>query len=1025
MQRPAPSHPSRQGGRDASLVLPFAAQKPDRASTRPLRHIAPEGAQALFGLLEDHSNRRPQGISTVLFAACYMRDYALRHRILHAYVSFALRRPLVPLGVVGALTLASALLIPHLSIVTARSKQARADHPHIASVARFVEEFGGLETGVVVASSDDAAATRAYLDALSTALSAQRDHIGAVFHKLDPGPLRDKAAFYAPLGLLEGVAKALARPELAAAKLARIVSLESALTFAAERLDVALEEGSGQTAVPADKMKPALEGARRFFVELQRWLSDPKRTALGFIEGAAESELGVSHRGTDAKGYLGGKDGRTYMLFVYPRTADDSNEAMIAFTERVRKTVAEVKASFLAQRGGTPADLDVGMTGIPASIADEFTTIAADMTLISLVSFFGIALLMLLSYGFSIRILIALAPIALGTLWTFGFASVAIGHLTLLSSIFSAVLFGLGDDFGIHLLARFEEEWAKSDDARAAATVAIVETGPGVITGAATTATAFFTTLLVEMDAFSELGLVTGTGLLLVALCAFLIMPPMFLWWARLRAKGYRFARVLPTSKSGSLFQRFVGGRLLRFPKLVVLVGVAATVVFFLQARGIPYDYDYLNMLPPGVESTRYQLRLVNTSDFTPEFNASAASTLRELEDKVAALSKLGSVSRVESVAPLSKLARRIAGDDAPASNRAAASRAEALAPFIPNAQEAKLSHLRAMKPHVDALSAPPKTRPPLDLRALRAAFTALIDKGERLLEAAPSSLTADVSALLKALYTTQKMLDAPTAAARIGAFEAELFNALGEGLAVLKSGVKQREIVGTADLEAAGRGVLPRFVSERGRYAIYAFPSGPIWNRAFLTKFVEETRSVDPAMTGFPAGFHYFSQAIQDGFKKAALYAALAILILLLLEFRNLTMALLAAVPLCIGAATMLGLMAIFGIKYNPANIVGLPLVLGMGVEYGVETVHRFAESKGLDVEGVLTTTARAILLAGTTTLLGLGSMILAAHMGLSTLGLILVFGIGGCLVASVLILPALLILVARARRARARQDV
>ena len=166
--------------------------------------------------------------------------------------------------------------------------------------------------------------------------------------------------------------------------------------------------------------------------------------------------------------------------------------------------------------------------------------------------------------------------------------------------------------------------------------------------------------------------------------------------------------------------------------------------------------------------------------------------------------------------------------------------------------------------------------------------------------------------------------------------------------------------------------------------------------------------------------GFYYFSERIQSGFREATLYAALAILLLLLLEFRGPVNALLAAVPLCFGAATMLGCMQLLGISYSPANIVALPLVLGMGVEYGVETVHRFAESKGLDVSGVLTTTARAITVAGLTTLLGLGTMALASHTGIASLGVILVCGIGGCLAASVLVLPALLILIARFRNKR-----
>jgi hypothetical protein len=136
--------------------------------------------------------------------------------------------------------------------------------------------------------------------------------------------------------------------------------------------------------------------------------------------------------------------------------------------------------------------------------------------------------------------------------------------------------------------------------------------------------------------------------------------------------------------------------------------------------------------------------------------------------------------------------------------------------------------------------------------------------------------------------------------------------------------------------------------------------------------------------------------------------------------EFRSLLYALLAAVPLFVGASWMLGWMGLLGVQYNPANVVALPLILGMGVEYGAEIVHRFAESPGEDLDRLLGTTVRAVSIAGLTTMLGLGSMWLAAHRGLGSLGLILVCGIGACLLTSVLILPSLLRIIARWRAAK-----
>src|SRR5207249_1769815 len=129
--------------------------------------------------------------------------------------------------------------------------------------------------------------------------------------------------------------------------------------------------------------------------------------------------------------------------------------------------------------------------------------------------------------------------------------------------VFSAILFGLGDDFGIHLMSRFEEEWAHGGDPRKAVELAIADTGQGVLTGALTTAIAFYTTMLVEVDAFGELGLIAGTGLLLVMVAAFLLLPPLFLAWAYLRGHSKRLRRLTAAHDTGRVFERIVGGGLL------------------------------------------------------------------------------------------------------------------------------------------------------------------------------------------------------------------------------------------------------------------------------------------------------------------------------------------------------------------------------------------------------------------------------------------------------------------------------
>jgi preprotein translocase subunit SecF len=111
---------------------------------------------------------------------------------------------------------------------------------------------------------------------------------------------------------------------------------------------------------------------------------------------------------------------------------------------------------------------------------------------------------------------------------------------------------------------------------------------------------------------------------------------------------------------------------------------------------------------------------------------------------------------------------------------------------------------------------------------------------------------------------------------------------------------------------------------------------------------------------------------------------------------------------PLFFGVVQMLGLMGLLGIPFNPANMIALPLILGMGVEDGVHLVHEYRKQRGRFQLG--NSTAMAVMLTSTTTISGFACMIVARHQGLRSLGQILTFGMTTCMIVSLYALPALL---------------
>jgi predicted RND superfamily exporter protein len=148
-----------------------------------------------------------------------------------------------------------------------------------------------------------------------------------------------------------------------------------------------------------------------------------------------------------------------------------------------------------------------------------------------------------------------------------------------------------------------------------------------------------------------------------------------------------------------------------------------------------------------------------------------------------------------------------------------------------------------------------------------------------------------------------------------------------------------------------------------------------------------------------------------------AVLIGAIAIMLFLYLDFRSLKYALLAMVPLAVGTVWMLGMMAAMGMKLNMINVMCLPLILGIGIDDGVHVLHRYRrEGKG-SVPAVLKYTGRAIILTSLTTMIGFGSMALASHRGMASMGQVLFLGVGACFLSSAFVLPAIITVLERRR--------
>jgi hypothetical protein len=202
--------------------------------------------------------------------------------------------------------------------------------------------------------------------------------------------------------------------------------------------------------------------------------------------------------------------------------------------------------------------------------------------------------------------------------------------------------------------------------------------------------------------------------------------------------------------------------------------------------------------------------------------------------------------------------------------------------------------------------------------------------------------------------------------------------------------------------------GLVSRFVGKQGKHLMKVYSKHDIWNPESLEQFVVQSRTVDPEITGNPLQVYEASRQMKRSFEQATYLAAAGILPVVFVTCGSLRATLLALLPLILGTIQTFGLMGFLGISRNPANMIALPLMLGMGVDNGIHIVHDFLRQRGR--YRMSSATGAAVVLNTLTTMVGFAVLMLAEHRGLQSLGRVLTLGMGCCMFSSLVALPTLL---------------
>jgi len=909
----------------------------------------------------------------------------LLHRILARLQDSILAAPWrVLAGTLAALLLAL-FLGSQVEFRTSRSELTPPDDPDQKRFDEFLRESGGASDLIACAeAAPGATKTPAELRAFSDRLAEgfrSAPEVARVFHKVDLEWFLDHGFHLAPP---EMVRRAIASARGERETFDRLAALRGAAdlnALLAERLEKGLSQGS---APPDEEEAASGVGYLKTFLELERrFLEDPAGLALELESEPPLVSLAGNRPEIASRGYLSTRDGKTLFLMISPRDLDDALPAQ-------QKLVSAMQARAAAIVASNPG-FKVAFTGETATTVEEMEVVQRDTLFTSLISAAGVTLLTLLVFRWKSHALLVLAALAVGVAWAFGAVRLELGYLNLITSSFISTLVGLGIAYGIHPVSEYELQGAHTVDPAGAIRKAYHATGAAVTVGAVTTSAAFLSILLMKFRGFAELGLVAGVGVLLCLVAALVPLPALLLVYGRWRHGRDRAGRSVSAGAAvDRLWVERGAGLVLSHPRTTTAVALALTAALGWAAWGVGFDPGILSLLPRNSESVRYQNRMILDSDLSPNFVVAAADDLDGLRQVTARAEAEPSVERVESVLQL--------------------------VPADPEASKGAVGELRDF---LDGVRIPSSFEP-----IERAALAASLSRIERALaESADAAFGAGYGKLAAPLEEARKQAEEVRAlvlAAPPGRERAwdegqdRLVAWAGRALADLKRAARSEPPVP----EGLPPEIREHLISSGGRYLAYVYPKGDVFEPAFLDTFVAAARRISPEAAGFPIVFRSMTGRITSGFHQAAAAAGILVLILLFLKFRNARDMLLALVPKVMGVIWMMGGMRLLGLSYNFANLVAIPLILGVGIDTGVHVVHRMRLEAENGMTVVLQHTGRAILIAGLTTMIGFGSLALASHRGLASLGTVLLLGLGSCVFTATIVLPNILVAFGLARR-------
>ena len=823
--------------------------------------------------------------------------------------------------------------LAHLRIDTDTTDMISADVPfrqHDRAFARAFPGFGNPIVAVIEGAVPERVQVAA--EALADALRADPDHFTAVDHP-------EGLPFFAQHGLLflEADELALLTERLAEAQpllaaLAEAPNLRGLGDFAT----LVLEQQTGGAALPAELDQ--LFGEMAAVVEAQLEDEPAELSWRGLLEDGAD---GGVHR---------------QLVVAQPRL-DYTSLAPAS------EAIAALRAAAERLDIGPQQGLELRLTGGAVLEDEELESVAAGALVASVAT--TVAVVLLLFWGLrSWRLIVpTLLTLAAGLLVTAGFTALAVGRLNLISVAFAVLFVGLGVDFGIHVVLRYQEQIRRTSQVQA------IERAAQNVAGALTlsalcAALGFLSFVPTAYLGLAELGIISAFGMLVAWFASLTLLPALL--------------RLMPLKEPPPIAQRGLLLPIERYCRPILALAAIACLGSLVAVPRLAFDFDPLNLKNPQAESVITFHRLKADPETSPHV--------------------------IDILAPSLEQANRIAGDLALLRPVGETMTVES---FVPEAQDEKLELIDSLAWLIGPLLQPTEASP-LDVderdQALHRLRRTLADafEGGSAAERAPGT-----AALARALGRL------PAVGNERAAAQAELEARLMGLLPVLLDDLRQALEAGPVGLRDLPADLRDRWLTPDGQARVLVRPAWQIDNNEDLRAFAEAVLAEVPDATGTPIVVLEGGDAVVRAFAQASVLALVLIAGVLALILRNLRDSILVLAPIVLAALLTAASAVLLGLSLNFANVIVLPLLLGLGVSGAIHVVMR--QRQHGDIVG--TSTPRAVVFSGLTTIASFGALALSDHLGLASMGQLLTIAILWSLVCTLVVLPSMLVVSSRLR--------